>query len=197
MANRLVFMLRSEALRLDEWQQASRQGFKAWILTSRRILLLESERKSVSSYWLLESEDNGSGKMSAHVVGVSVSGVVTNVHTSISDVFFPCQFVIKNESEIFGFLRPCTARKSAGIYSGIWVRRTLNPVSGKSLFYGMADRRVFMLDSRSLLLDKRLQASRRSFEAGILTSRKVYGEESEWKSESSYWLMKSEDTARK
>ncbi|GFT82650.1 hypothetical protein TNCV_1634241 [Trichonephila clavipes] len=57
----------------------------------------------------------------------------------------------------------------------------------------MADRRVFMLGSRSLLLDKRLQASRRSFEAGILTSRKVYSEESEWKSESSYWLMKSED----
>ncbi|GFT86795.1 uncharacterized protein TNCV_4163751 [Trichonephila clavipes] len=57
----------------------------------------------------------------------------------------------------------------------------------------MADRRVFMLGSRSLLLDKRRQASRRSFEAGILTSRKVYSEESEWKSESSYWLMKSED----
>ncbi|GFX59085.1 uncharacterized protein TNCV_3815191 [Trichonephila clavipes] len=76
---------------------------------------------------------------------------------------------------------------SAEIYSGIWVRRTLNPV------YGMADRRVFMLGSRSLLLDKRRQASRRSFKAGILTSRKVYSEESEWKSESSYWLMKSED----
>ncbi|GFY22537.1 uncharacterized protein TNCV_2177981 [Trichonephila clavipes] len=57
----------------------------------------------------------------------------------------------------------------------------------------MADRRVFMLGSRSLLLDKRRQASRRSFEAGILKSRKVYSEESEWKSESSYWLMKSED----
>ncbi|GFX80386.1 uncharacterized protein TNCV_3820431 [Trichonephila clavipes] len=57
----------------------------------------------------------------------------------------------------------------------------------------MADRRVFMLGSRSLLLDKRRQACRRSFEAGILTSRKVYSEESEWKSESSYWLMKSED----
>ncbi|GFW42491.1 uncharacterized protein TNCV_4256861 [Trichonephila clavipes] len=57
----------------------------------------------------------------------------------------------------------------------------------------MADRRVFMLGSRSLLLDKRRQASRQSFEAEILTSRKVYSEESEWKSESSYWLMKSED----
>ncbi|GFW75604.1 hypothetical protein TNCV_4427871 [Trichonephila clavipes] len=67
MANRLVFMLRSEALLLDERQQASRRGFEAWILTSRRILLLESERKSVSSYWLLENEDNGSGKMAAHV----------------------------------------------------------------------------------------------------------------------------------
>ncbi|GFV45643.1 hypothetical protein TNCV_2794691 [Trichonephila clavipes] len=57
----------------------------------------------------------------------------------------------------------------------------------------MADRRIFMLGSRSLLLDKRRQASRWSFEAGILTSRKVYSEESEWKSESSYWLMKSDD----
>ncbi|GFU16630.1 hypothetical protein TNCV_4433531 [Trichonephila clavipes] len=53
----------------------------------------------------------------------------------------------------------------------------------------MADRRVFMLGSRSLLLDERRQAS---FEAGILISRKVFSEESEWKSESSYWLMKSE-----
>ncbi|GFW99976.1 transposable element Tcb2 transposase [Trichonephila clavipes] len=67
-------------------------------------------------------------------------------------------------------------RESAGIYSGIWVRRSLNPVSCKSLFYGMADRRVCMLGSRSLLLDKRWQASRRSFEAGILTSRKVFSE---------------------
>ncbi|GFW15716.1 hypothetical protein TNCV_3582141 [Trichonephila clavipes] len=39
-----------------------------------------------------------------------------------------------------------------------------------------------MLGSRSLLLDKRRQASRRSFEAGILISRKVYSQESEWKS---------------
>ncbi|GFS83667.1 hypothetical protein TNCV_610281 [Trichonephila clavipes] len=38
MANRFVFMLRREALRLDERQQASRRGFEAWILTSRKIL---------------------------------------------------------------------------------------------------------------------------------------------------------------
>ncbi|GFU39929.1 uncharacterized protein TNCV_2531751 [Trichonephila clavipes] len=50
-----------------------------------------------------------------------------------------------------------------------------------------------MFGSRSLQLDKRRQASRRIFEAGILTSRKVFSEESEWKSESSYWLLKSED----
>ncbi|GFX42038.1 transposable element Tcb2 transposase [Trichonephila clavipes] len=57
---------------------------------------------------------------------------------------------------------------SAGIYSDIWVRSSLNPVSGKSLFYGMADRRVFMLGSRSLLLNKRRLASRRSFERGTI-----------------------------
>ncbi|GFW59423.1 uncharacterized protein TNCV_1508681 [Trichonephila clavipes] len=82
---------------------------------------------------------------------------------------------------------------SAGIYSGIWVGRTLNPVSGKNLFNGMADRRIFMFGSRSLLLDELRQANRRSFEAWILTSRKVFIEESERKSESSYWLLKSED----
>ncbi|GFV90774.1 hypothetical protein TNCV_2323431 [Trichonephila clavipes] len=38
MANRFVFMLRREALRLEERQQASRRGFEAWILTSRKIL---------------------------------------------------------------------------------------------------------------------------------------------------------------
>ncbi|GFV86841.1 uncharacterized protein TNCV_3965711 [Trichonephila clavipes] len=50
-----------------------------------------------------------------------------------------------------------------------------------------------MFGSRSLQLDERRQASRRSFEAWILTSRKVFSEESEWKSESSYLLLKSED----
>ncbi|GFT16072.1 uncharacterized protein TNCV_3316041 [Trichonephila clavipes] len=84
-----------------------------------------------------------------------------------------------------------------------------------------------MFGSRSLQLDERWQASRRSFEAWILTSwkvfytyatakwqlplkppykrlrrwhlkilisvRKVFSEESEWKSDSSYWLLKSED----
>ncbi|GFX36033.1 hypothetical protein TNCV_4215551 [Trichonephila clavipes] len=59
---------------------------------------------------------------------------------------------------------------SAGIYSGTWVRRTLTPVSGKSLFNDMADRSVFMFGSRSLQLDER----RQSFEAWILTSRKVF-----------------------
>ncbi|PRD20924.1 UNVERIFIED_CONTAM: hypothetical protein NCL1_53256 [Trichonephila clavipes] len=50
-----------------------------------------------------------------------------------------------------------------------------------------------MFGSRSLQLDERRQASRRSLEAWILTSRKVFSEESERKSESSYWLLKSED----
>ncbi|GFV07824.1 uncharacterized protein TNCV_305721 [Trichonephila clavipes] len=47
MANRLVFMLRREALRLDEWQQASMRSFEAWILTSRKIFAVrirEEER---------------------------------------------------------------------------------------------------------------------------------------------------------
>ncbi|GFX40912.1 hypothetical protein TNCV_2216111 [Trichonephila clavipes] len=74
MAIRFVFMLWSESLRLDE-----RQGFEAWILTSRRILLLKSERKIESSYWLLESEDNGSEKMNCPGGGVSVRGVLTDV----------------------------------------------------------------------------------------------------------------------
>ncbi|GFY29322.1 hypothetical protein TNCV_4724501 [Trichonephila clavipes] len=59
---------------------------------------------------------------------------------------------------------------SAGIYSGIWVRRILIPVSGKSLFYGMADHRVFMLGSRSLLLDKRRQAELRGRDIDISKS---------------------------
>ncbi|GFW41202.1 uncharacterized protein TNCV_842421 [Trichonephila clavipes] len=50
-----------------------------------------------------------------------------------------------------------------------------------------------MFGSRSLQLDEQRQASKRSFEAWILTSRKVFSDESEWKSESSYWLLKSED----
>ncbi|GFS52932.1 hypothetical protein TNCV_330851 [Trichonephila clavipes] len=33
MANRFVFMLRCEALRLDERQQASRRSFEAWIFS--------------------------------------------------------------------------------------------------------------------------------------------------------------------
>ncbi|GFY28772.1 hypothetical protein TNCV_3441391 [Trichonephila clavipes] len=45
----------------------SRRSFEAWILTSRKVFSEESERKSESSYWLLKSEDNGSGKMAAHV----------------------------------------------------------------------------------------------------------------------------------
>ncbi|GFW84211.1 uncharacterized protein TNCV_4878741 [Trichonephila clavipes] len=78
MAKSFVFVLWSASLRLDE-RQASRRGFEAWILTSRRILLLESDVEMESSYWLLESEDNGSEKMAAHVGDVSVSGVVTDV----------------------------------------------------------------------------------------------------------------------
>ncbi|GFT68959.1 hypothetical protein TNCV_1804781 [Trichonephila clavipes] len=57
----------------------------------------------------------------------------------------------------------------------------------------MADRRVFMLGSRSLLLVEWRLASRWGCEAWILTSRKICSEESEWKSESSCWLFKSED----
>ncbi|GFX21962.1 uncharacterized protein TNCV_2428691 [Trichonephila clavipes] len=48
-----------------------------------------------------------------------------------------------------------------------------------------------MFGSRSLQLDEWRQASRLSFEAWILTSRKIFSEESEWKSESSYWLLKN------
>ncbi|GFT06000.1 uncharacterized protein TNCV_4352321 [Trichonephila clavipes] len=72
-------MFGSRSLQLDERRQASRRSFEAWILTSRKVFSEESERKSESSYWLLKSEDNGSGKMAAHVGGVSVSGVVTDV----------------------------------------------------------------------------------------------------------------------
>ncbi|GFX78174.1 hypothetical protein TNCV_5135211 [Trichonephila clavipes] len=51
-------MLRWGALLLDERRQAGRRGFEAWILTSRWLRIwMESE----SSYWLLGSEDNGSG----------------------------------------------------------------------------------------------------------------------------------------
>ncbi|GFU94174.1 hypothetical protein TNCV_1043031, partial [Trichonephila clavipes] len=41
------------------------------VLTSRKVFIEESVWKSESSYWLLKSEDNGSGKMAAHVGGVS------------------------------------------------------------------------------------------------------------------------------
>ncbi|GFW01937.1 uncharacterized protein TNCV_3029061 [Trichonephila clavipes] len=72
-------MFGSRSLQLDERRQASRRSFEAWILTSRKVFSEESEWKSESSYWLLKSEDNGSGKMAAHVGIVSVSGVVTDV----------------------------------------------------------------------------------------------------------------------
>ncbi|GFS69372.1 hypothetical protein TNCV_4011791 [Trichonephila clavipes] len=36
------------------------------MLTSRKVFSEESEWKSESSYWLLKSKDNGSGKMAAH-----------------------------------------------------------------------------------------------------------------------------------
>ncbi|GFU41315.1 uncharacterized protein TNCV_3011381 [Trichonephila clavipes] len=62
-------MFGSRSLQLDERWQASRRSFEAWILTSRKVFSEESERKSESSYWLLKSEDNGSGKMAAHVGG--------------------------------------------------------------------------------------------------------------------------------
>ncbi|GFX34929.1 uncharacterized protein TNCV_2328691 [Trichonephila clavipes] len=73
-------MFGSRSLQLDERRQASRRSLEAWILTSQKVFSEESERKSESSYWLLKREDNGSGKMAAHVGGVSVSGVVTDVH---------------------------------------------------------------------------------------------------------------------
>ncbi|GFV70753.1 uncharacterized protein TNCV_2023171 [Trichonephila clavipes] len=60
-------MFGSRSLQLDERRQASRRSFEARILTSRKVFSEESERKSESSYWLLKSEDNGSGKMAAHV----------------------------------------------------------------------------------------------------------------------------------
>ncbi|GFW96160.1 uncharacterized protein TNCV_958731 [Trichonephila clavipes] len=62
-------MFGSRSLQLDERRQASRRSFEAWILTSRKVFSEESERKSESSYWLLKSEDNGSGKMAALLGG--------------------------------------------------------------------------------------------------------------------------------
>ncbi|GFW48908.1 uncharacterized protein TNCV_3901061 [Trichonephila clavipes] len=62
-------MFGSRSLQLDERRQASRWSFEAWILTSRKVFSEESEWKSESSYWLLKSEDNGSGKMAVHVGG--------------------------------------------------------------------------------------------------------------------------------
>ncbi|GFX78512.1 uncharacterized protein TNCV_29521 [Trichonephila clavipes] len=72
-------MFGSRSLQLDERRQASRRSFEAWILTSWKVFSEESEWKRESSYWLLKSEDNGSGKMAAHMGGMSVSGVVTDV----------------------------------------------------------------------------------------------------------------------
>ncbi|GFT75597.1 uncharacterized protein TNCV_1135621 [Trichonephila clavipes] len=60
-------MFGSRSLQLDERRQASRRSFEAWILTSRKVSSEESVWKSESSYWLLKSEDNGSGKMAPHV----------------------------------------------------------------------------------------------------------------------------------
>ncbi|GFT15884.1 uncharacterized protein TNCV_3314691 [Trichonephila clavipes] len=77
MADRGVFMFGSRSLQLDKRRQASRRSFEAWIVASRKVFSVESEWKSESSYWLLKSEDNGSGKMAAHVGGVN--GVVTDV----------------------------------------------------------------------------------------------------------------------
>ncbi|GFW41769.1 integrase catalytic domain-containing protein [Trichonephila clavipes] len=95
MAIRFGFMLWSESLQLDE-RQASRRGFEAWILTSRRILLLKSKRKIESSYWLLESEDNGSEKMAAHVCG---GGISVNVRpVAINN----CQIREDEEQELLG-----------------------------------------------------------------------------------------------
>ncbi|GFV77013.1 uncharacterized protein TNCV_690831 [Trichonephila clavipes] len=39
------------------------------VISVRKVFSEESEWKSESSYWLLNSEDNGSGKMAAHVGG--------------------------------------------------------------------------------------------------------------------------------
>ncbi|GFT16111.1 hypothetical protein TNCV_3316331 [Trichonephila clavipes] len=55
--------------------------------------------------------------------------------------------------------------ESAGICSGIWVQRILNPVSGKKSIFCTANRLVFMLRSGSMRLDERQQASKRGFEA--------------------------------
>ncbi|GFY36640.1 uncharacterized protein TNCV_28441 [Trichonephila clavipes] len=57
-------MFGSRSLQLDERRQASTRSFEAWILTFRKVF-----SESESSYWLLKSEDNGSGKMAAHVGG--------------------------------------------------------------------------------------------------------------------------------
>ncbi|GFX50721.1 uncharacterized protein TNCV_2723071 [Trichonephila clavipes] len=59
-------MFGSRSLQLDERRQDSRRSLEAWILTSRKVFSEESEWKSESSYWLLKSEDNGSGKMAVH-----------------------------------------------------------------------------------------------------------------------------------
>ncbi|GFT09682.1 uncharacterized protein TNCV_4948351 [Trichonephila clavipes] len=68
-------MFGSRSLQLDERRQASRRSFEVWILTSRKVFSEESVWKSESFYWLLKSENNGSGKMAAHVGGVSLTHV--------------------------------------------------------------------------------------------------------------------------
>ncbi|GFV09782.1 uncharacterized protein TNCV_2598371 [Trichonephila clavipes] len=72
-------MFGSRSLQLDERRQASRRSFEAWILTSRKVFSEESEWKSESSYWLLKSEDKGSGKMAAH-------DGITALHIAVNNV---------------------------------------------------------------------------------------------------------------
>ncbi|GFX08719.1 uncharacterized protein TNCV_4227391 [Trichonephila clavipes] len=106
MADRTVFMLGSISLLLcvDKRRQASRRSFEAGILTSRKVYSEESEWKSESFYWLMKSEDNGSGKMAAHVGCVSVSGVVTDVQARFFNVInnFVRQDGVEVDSRVSG-----------------------------------------------------------------------------------------------
>ncbi|GFV33791.1 uncharacterized protein TNCV_2411721 [Trichonephila clavipes] len=78
-------MFGSRSLQLDERRQASRRSFEAWILTSRKVFSEESEWKSEFSYWLLKSEDNGSGKMAAHVgVNGHLRSLLDEVETDLA-----------------------------------------------------------------------------------------------------------------
>ncbi|GFX53727.1 uncharacterized protein TNCV_1596731 [Trichonephila clavipes] len=54
---------------VDHCNWTSGGRFETWILTSRKVFSEESEWKSESSYWLLKSKDNGSGKIAAHLGG--------------------------------------------------------------------------------------------------------------------------------